>query len=67
MSLNTSVSAAERAKLAVWSYPVSDKYTNVKLLDNLLDGRLSLLDVALHARIEAARVGRSSDRPCAQQ
>ncbi|KAI6199349.1 Protein CBR-GLR-7 [Aphelenchoides besseyi] len=29
MSLNESMSSAERAKLAVWDYPVSDKYTNM--------------------------------------
>lgn len=32
MSLNESMSTMERAKLAVWDYPVSDKYTNVSLL-----------------------------------
>ncbi|KAI6212829.1 Protein CBR-GLR-7 [Aphelenchoides besseyi] len=29
MSLNESISSAERAQLAVWDYPVSDKYTNM--------------------------------------
>lgn len=29
MSLNESMSEIERAKLAVWDYPVSDKYTNM--------------------------------------
>jgi ionotropic glutamate receptor len=29
MSLNDSLSAIERAKLAVWDYPVSDKYTKI--------------------------------------
>ncbi len=29
MSLNQSMSPLERAKLAVWDYPVSDKYTNM--------------------------------------
>ncbi|KAI6235050.1 hypothetical protein M3Y95_00010300 [Aphelenchoides besseyi] len=29
MSLNESMSTMERAKLAVWDYPVSDKYTNI--------------------------------------
>lgn len=29
MSLNESMSAKERAKLAVWDYPVSDKFTNM--------------------------------------
>jgi ionotropic glutamate receptor len=29
MSLNDSLSEEERAKLAVWDYPVSDKYTKI--------------------------------------
>lgn len=29
MSLNDSLSPVERAKLAVWDYPVSDKYTKI--------------------------------------
>jgi ionotropic glutamate receptor len=29
MSLNDSLSDIERAKLAVWDYPVSDKYTKI--------------------------------------
>lgn len=29
MSLNESMSPQERAKLAVWDYPVSDKFTNM--------------------------------------
>ncbi|KAI6220068.1 Protein CBR-GLR-7 [Aphelenchoides fujianensis] len=29
MSLNETMTSAERAKLAVWDYPVSDKYTNM--------------------------------------
>lgn len=29
MSLNDSMSNVERAKLAVWDYPVSDKYTKM--------------------------------------
>ena len=29
MSLNDSMDAVERAKLAVWDYPVSDKFTNM--------------------------------------
>lgn len=29
MSLNDSLSEIERAKLAVWDYPVSDKYTKM--------------------------------------
>ena len=29
MSLNDSMSEIERSKLAVWDYPVSDKYTKL--------------------------------------
>lgn len=29
MSLNDSMSEIERSKLAVWDYPVSDKYTKI--------------------------------------
>lgn len=29
MSLNESMNSRDRAKLAVWDYPVSDKYTNM--------------------------------------
>lgn len=29
MSLNDSLSEDERAKLAVWDYPVSDRYTKI--------------------------------------
>ena len=29
MSLNDSLDELERAKLAVWDYPVSDKFTNM--------------------------------------
>lgn len=29
MSLNSSMSDVERAKLAVWDYPISDKYTKM--------------------------------------
>lgn len=29
MSLNESMTAQERAQLAVWDYPVSDKFTNM--------------------------------------
>ena len=30
MSLDDSLTELERSKLAVWDYPVSDKYTKVK-------------------------------------
>ena len=29
MSLNDSMNEVERSKLAVWDYPVSDKYTKI--------------------------------------
>lgn len=29
MALNESMSATARSKLAIWEYPVSDKYTNM--------------------------------------
>ncbi len=34
MSLNDSLSELERSKLAVWDYPVSDKYTKVQRVLN---------------------------------
>jgi hypothetical protein len=34
MSLNDSLSELERSKLAVWDYPVSDKYTKVQRVFN---------------------------------
>ncbi len=44
MSLNESMNARDRAKLAVWDYPVSDKFTNMwrymqesKLPENMSD------------------------------
>jgi hypothetical protein len=44
MSLNDSLSELERSKLAVWDYPVSDKYTKVqRVLNDLQRTRLSLL------------------------
>lgn len=36
MSLNDSLPDVERAKLAVWDYPVSDKYT--KMFQTMKDG-----------------------------
>jgi hypothetical protein len=42
MSLNDSLSELERSKLAVWDYPVSDKYTKVqRVLNDLQRTRLS--------------------------
>jgi ionotropic glutamate receptor len=38
MSLNDSMSEVERAKLAVWDYPVSDKYT--KMWQSMLETKL---------------------------
>jgi hypothetical protein len=44
MSLNDSLSELERSKLAVWDYPVSDKYTKVqRVLYDLQRARLSRL------------------------
>lgn len=34
MSLNDSLDKVERAKLAVWDYPVSDKFTNMWMAMN---------------------------------
>lgn len=46
MSLNDSLSEVERAKLAVWDYPVSDKYT--KMWQAMQEARLpETLDEAL--------------------
>lgn len=38
MSLNDSLSDEERAKLAVWDYPVSDKYT--KIWSQILEAKM---------------------------
>lgn len=38
MSLNDSLSDDERAKLAVWDYPVSDKYT--KIWSQILEAKM---------------------------
>lgn len=40
MSLNDSLSEDERAKLAVWDYPVSDKYT--KIWSQVLESKMPL-------------------------
>lgn len=46
MSLNDSLSDVERAKLAVWDYPVSDKYT--KMWQAMKEAKLpSTLDEAV--------------------
>ena len=33
MALNDSLTVAEKSKLAVWDYPVSDKFTKVAILE----------------------------------
>ena len=33
MALNDSLTVAEKSKLAVWDYPVSDKFTKVTILE----------------------------------
>lgn len=46
MSLNDSLNEVERAKLAVWDYPVSDKYT--KMWQAMKEARLpNTMDEAL--------------------
>lgn len=55
MSLNDSLSDVERAKLAVWDYPVSDKYTKMWQAMNEA-GLPNTLDEA----VERVRKSRSS-------
>lgn len=46
MSLNDSLSPVERSKLAVWDYPVSDKYT--KMWQAMKEAELPIsLDIAV--------------------
>lgn len=53
MSLNDSLSDVERAKLAVWDYPVSDKYT--KMWQAMKESGLpNTLDEAV-ARVKASK------------
>lgn len=53
MSLNDSLSDVERAKLAVWDYPVSDKYT--KMWQAMKESGLpNTLDEAV-ARVRASK------------
>lgn len=40
MSLNDSLTNDERAKLAVWDYPVSDKYT--KIWSQIIEAKMPL-------------------------
>ena len=47
MTLENNITEYERAKLAVWDYPVSDKYT--KIWQNINKGRMP-------ASLEEARV-----------
>jgi ionotropic glutamate receptor len=53
MSLNESMSTMERAKLAVWDYPVSDKYTNVRIFVCSFK-MLIFFDVEIYARVQAS-------------
>lgn len=53
MSLNDSLSEVERAKLAVWDYPVSDKYT--KMWQAMKEARLpTTLDEAIE-RVKSSK------------
>lgn len=53
MSLNDSLSEVERAKLAVWDYPVSDKYT--KILQAMTEAKFpTTMDKALD-RVRASK------------
>lgn len=55
MSLNDSLSEVERAKLAVWDYPVSDKYT--KMWQAMKEAKLPN---TLEEAIERVRSSKSS-------
>jgi len=55
MSLNDSLSEVERAKLAVWDYPVSDKYT--KMWQAMKEARLP---TTLEEAIERVKNSKSS-------
>lgn len=55
MSLNDSLSEVERSKLAVWDYPVSDKYT--KMWKTMIEAGFPLnYDEAL-ARVKSSEPG----------
>lgn len=55
MSLNDSMSPVERAKLAVWDYPVSDKYT--KMWQSMQEAGLP---TSLEGAVERVRKSTSS-------
>ena len=42
MTLNDSLSQVEKSKLAVWDYPVSDKFTKVRT-DNIFEDHWTML------------------------
>jgi len=52
MSLNDSLSQLERSKLAVWDYPVSDKYT--KIWQSMKEAGLPLTDEEAYTRVRAS-------------
>lgn len=72
MSLNDSMNEVERSKLAVWDYPVSDKYTKIwqsMQVKNsylfFLKGEFKLMIVQRTGRRLATNVWRGIDsRPC---
>ncbi len=52
MSLNDSMTEVERARLAVWDYPVSDRYT--KIWQSMQDARLPNTFEEALARVRAS-------------
>lgn len=61
MSLDESLSNVERAKLAVWDYPVSDKFS--KVASNLVSRFIQIwLDLDKNAGIWSAKHNRRRDR-----
>jgi len=52
MSLNDSLSELERSKLAVWDYPVSDKYT--KIWQSMQEAKLPVSDEEAYARVRSS-------------
>ena len=56
MSLNDSLSVYERAQLAVWDYPVSDKYT--RIYQEMINGGMPLsMEEALEKMEEGEQDG----------
>ena len=70
MSLNDSMSPVERAKLAVWDYPVSDKYTKMWQsmqeagLPSSLAGSVERVRKSTSSSEGFAYIGESSCWPC---